>query len=1412
MRFFYQGRYRPIWGALVQGLPLWVLFCAGLLLGNLLVFSITPAIAVCPDKDKDGYAVCIDCEPGDNQQCGDCDDGNGSIRPNANEICGNQVDENCDGILLLPGGDCGYVTEGICPTASTYVCSADNLSLECADPGTGYDTPEPEESSVPNSCFDDIDNDCDGDIDGEDDGCVPVAELCDGLDNNFNGVIDEGFTYLDATGNAQGLGASCTVGLGVCARTGSVICSENGEAAECSAAPGVAFEELFGIGDRCEDQKDNDCDGLVDVGDPGCQSAELCDGIDNDGNGQVDEGFSNLGQECFDGLGACQQEGVFVCSPNRLTTVCSTTAIPATTEGPTGATCNDNIDNDCDGFTDSSDPDCSSADFALSCAIPYYRLRWWPGFNSCDGVHRLLYSTNVDLEGNPDASLTAELLALDKDGSILDSIPINNWDIAMLASRKDREDWVVDTDGPGTNHKVYSPVPMLRVTLDDGKNKKQAFCSNIPFLQILEPQGKVITASDGDETRLFAITTLIDPSSVEALIDGVDVFSALGISDPETCTPQLPCSGSFVLDDQTINISNIVVQVSSVWKFGQNSVEMFVSNLGCGGHIFQLRGIRLPWSFPNNPDEQCVIDDLADTGDSSGLMIELATPEEGELFESAPVEVTGHACSGRPIAGVNVNGQVFDVSGQTFVEGDGETTGDLYEVQIYTELPETDLSNDINVGDNNLGTVDYGVNRISADVVDDLGNRSFDQSMFAIGNVLSPQVSANIATQIDNELLPIIQTTYAETMNIAATQIDNSFIVGLSEKAVDSVFNNVCQNVAEEFKSRLKANLTARDLGTVVVDPDCSCKVTAPLKISDVSFTGVGSCDATMKDGLIDVLFALPDVQVVIKASRSCKTTFLGACIAKTKVDVTATTKITDPDFSFTITEDQIETSTPPADDMKTFVIGSLRYPGSNGESLENNSDVWTNNSGISCIGADICSFFEGVAGVLVNVFTLGFVDATDVFDYINIEFEMADFENLAGSSEPDPVGISGIKVDKQEVEAFEQGLEGVLSDVEITPSGIVAGLKGSFETLSVDPEITPTMGAVLTPAGLPNQPIPNAGDVLLALADDTFNQFFASMTLAGRLKTACEATGTTLGDLLPPDCSTLSVGACSNDDTVSCKSDADCNGGSCVENALKTIAYKGSCAAFKGQDCNALPLGERIVCNVTATKLEDININASQQLLFCTKQEIPPRLLIQDEPTTEEVETTIRVNDLSVGLVVDRDGNGQLDGDLASTHNCLGEGAPTVGDCSFFSACLDLNLATVMNVASKTCDVDRTIICTSDADCSTVGGSCVEACSNNEPGIVTRVTSLIPTLRASGVVCGGGSVTGDDDLLADTAGEDKTIDLLQNQTTRFTPPACIKGVDLGGQVQFSNPRLISIEADGDPTFGDYLGITGDVD
>jgi len=205
------------------------------------------------------------------------------------------------------------------------------------------------------------------------DGCVPnpVGELCNGRDDNCDGHVDEGFD----------VGAPCTNGLGACKRSGHKVCSDDGKSTVCDAVPAQPLPY-----DVCMNGIDDDCDGVVDngfpdwgticyngVGDcktaglwvcndkgdglkcnavPGKPGPELCGtGHDENCDGNVDEGFPDLGQECSVGIGHCKAKGIIICDPaDKTKTRCS--AVP---NDPEPETCN-GIDDNCDGHIDENDP------------------------------------------------------------------------------------------------------------------------------------------------------------------------------------------------------------------------------------------------------------------------------------------------------------------------------------------------------------------------------------------------------------------------------------------------------------------------------------------------------------------------------------------------------------------------------------------------------------------------------------------------------------------------------------------------------------------------------------------------------------------------------------------------------------------------------------------------------------------------------------------------------------------------------------------------------------------------------------------------------------------------------------------------------------------------------------------------
>lgn len=1363
------------------------------ILSVLLVFGLafpTAGLADCTDNDGDGYYV----EGGD---CGpvDCDDTDASVHPGAPELC-NSIDDDCDDLvdegfgtespdtlvadcgdgidndgdglidfddpdciadecrIGYPDADCTYPPpegETCCLTRSFHVCSAG--TLECMEPAGSLNKPEPE-LAYTDECHDGDDNDCDGLIDGADPDCAAYqGEICNGLDDDYNEEVDDGF---------PGLGDPCTVGTGACAVTGNYICNETNDGIICSATAGTAgLENTPGVG-VCLDGVDNDCDGLVDLADPDCQEAEKCDGIDNDGDGLTDEDFLpsalgeyGLGETCTVGTGACVASGVMICSPDKTTTVCSAVPGLASVEGPTGATCSDGIDNDCDDLIDGADPDCGSADFMAYCALPY--IVGEPG-DDCTGWHEIQFGHQF----GPDAAVTAELVALDMEGNVLDSTPVEYGDTAHLASRIDPEDYKFSTktNKKGTRHQVFSPVPLLRVTVEDGLNRAQAYCSNIPYLEVVEPSGTVVTESEGDVTRVLTAIPLVDPSTLRVKVDGVYILQELGIN-PEDCTSSSPCSGTITTGPLAgVEVSDLVVGVSPVEVPGANTLRMNLSNLGCGGHVVVVEADQpLPGSFPTYPTEDCHADELRDKGTSSGLAVKIDEPLEGDQTFDDPVQVRGKACSGRPVAGVRINGKSLDVEGNVdFTPGDGEDSGDLYEYTIDTALPQTDLADELTTGVAQVGTFDPGSNRLIAEVTDDLGNRSFKTHFFAVGDVAKPGVGPLTKTAVDEILETVksmVRSEIQDALTSTTVEIENAFVVGLKPGALQKVFDALSEQAAPVFKDEVTANLLAVAPVKKKVSGGCSCDPNVTIRITGVEIDpDQMSCTSTFVTDKINILVQLPDVKIYASAYGKCKTTGLfGECWAETIVDVQSTTTVTGIEFRFSVTEGQLRGDASPEE--PTFEITAEAGVHTTG------------GSEVNCVAA-LCNWaLEGLTWLL----TFGQVDL-DLSPQIDVSKEVK-FNETINASKPDPFDLKEIKVDEEEVESFGQVLRGDLDDVQITPNGLRATLKGTFSTLSEDPEVEDTPGATLTPADPPVIHPSEAGEVYLALADDTFNQLFASMTASGKLKTSCEETELTFSDLLPADCEALNVAG----------------------KPLITAVLQGTCHGWKGDDCSTIPadnpLIEKGACNNAKSKLQSLNISSTTPLLLCVKQDNPPNFLIMDDGSTDPVETVLRLNDLSVAVLLDR-GSAGFDGtQLSSIPKCFDPNAQTntTGDCLGFAMCLDLDLLTEMSF---------------------------ETCTDGKPGLAISFKNILVTDRVAGMVCGG-APPADDDLLAQTAADSDPVNIdLTGNVEDFTPPICAEGLDLGGFVEgldVSSVKVIAIDAAGgqESPFQDYLGITGNV-
>ncbi len=179
---------------------------------------------VTEDADGDG-SVSMDCG-GD-----DCDDANRSRFPGAQEVCDPyDTDEDCDpetvGFLDVDGDE--------------FISSA------CCNEG-------PDDALI-----------CGDDCDDEKRSVNPGAqELCDGVDNDCNGDVDdllaEDEVYLDRDGDGFG--------------------DSDAPQSECSSDPDTLYSTVGG-----------DCDDAARSVNPA--QTEACDGVDNDCDGEVDEGVT----------------------------------------------------------------------------------------------------------------------------------------------------------------------------------------------------------------------------------------------------------------------------------------------------------------------------------------------------------------------------------------------------------------------------------------------------------------------------------------------------------------------------------------------------------------------------------------------------------------------------------------------------------------------------------------------------------------------------------------------------------------------------------------------------------------------------------------------------------------------------------------------------------------------------------------------------------------------------------------------------------------------------------------------------------------------------------------------------------------------------------------------------------------
>ncbi len=1340
------------------------------------------------DQDDDGFTSCN----------GDCNDQNPNVNPRAPEKC-NGIDDNCnqqidEGFFAFtrdgaahcvggakdeeacqfavdcPGGRCvgdnpdtfqqfedyplGAVCIeglGICTGFGRVVCSPDGSEAIC-NAQTG--TPQQEGPVGHASCFDLIDNNCDGLVDHGNpalpnhtgDTACTGPEKCNGFDDDNDGDVDEDFT----------IGGECFAGVGACQRSGRIVCGPDGGTI-CDAVPLPPGVEGPAGGSKCNDGRDNDCDRLVDFADPDCRESEKCDGKDNDGNQLIDETFPDLGQPCTAGQGPCLRTGVKICSADQRSTVCSAIAGVGSPEGPRGTTCRDEIDNDCDGFVDAEDPSCSGAGIGASCALK-------PGIcRDCTGWYTVDYGAT-----DPEAVVTAELLAIDLEGNVVARLPVERGDTANLGALSYPNDCIV-AKTIGNRHQVFAPVPMLRVTVENGAGKAQAYCTNTPYLEVIEPSGQVISESEGDVTPILAAIPLVNPKSLTVKVDGVQLFPAMGIN-PATAFPGGPYDGVANINGRQVQVNDLLVRSAPLGVLTGNTISMTLSNLGCGGHIVVISGQELAGSLDHPVYEACYLDDLRDKGTSEGFKIEITVPAEGSVVGNRPasINVRGDACHGRQITAASINRFPVSVAGQSSVIGDGENTGSKFTLPINVNVPVTNLRTVVDNGAT-FGSFDPGPNRLFAQAVDGDANTTYDNVFFAVG--------------------PVVPTPAASAVASGATAgdpgtVQRAFTIAITSAGINTFFEALKDRNKNEIGGRVRDRIKEKTQG-FRPEIDNSCDPWTVSKTTSAEYQNqVFSIQATPQQDKIAVRINLPGIDQNINLKGYCESdcacAFGGCvCLICTDININFRFKRTGMFVSFDVTEDRL---------INRTKLDINFDPG--------DTDNGTHISGEVDIGC-VAGFFLDVLDFIVNVFTFGLVDLD--LDVINIDITGDDMNDRFGGLDGDPFDADLVKARNPDLSNFgARQRDSKISDAQITTQGVAIALGSAFEPepSEIDPAAQTVPGTPLKNAPLPQPPIRDAagnlaGHVTLLVSGDVFNQLFLSATQTGRLRTEFTVVRE-LRNFLPDDCNEITdenkrarcIGLKGGD---SCDRFCARFDGPCEDVCEAAYPYPGSSFATDQL---------RRQCCRTRRIDHNRNIGGSTTLILHGRMEVPPQILIDDDPATVPVEVVMRAPQVSITLIADRDGDGTFDGSTLETipacsFGNLDEETPTPSvdatQCKLWQTCLHADFRFQLSL---------------------------ETSPSGRPRIKFGNGEIIRHDDAFGALCGGGIDVPELDFFNDRASRTEIFDILEDRQRDNTPPLDGEGLELGGFVTFQRDRIIAVETQPpaqDDGFQDYIGITGNI-
>ncbi|MED5369690.1 MAG: MopE-related protein [Myxococcota bacterium] len=462
------------------------------------------SLLACKDATQDTAPLFADADQDGFNAADDCDDDNASVYPGASEVC-DGLDNDCDGTADNGASDAvvwyqdadgdGFGDTDATLEACTVPAGYSAVAGDCDDSSI-YINP----GAVEDDCTDPVDYNCDGSVgyaDADGDG-VPACEdcddsdaarlpggveICDELDNDCDGQVDNDASdastwYIDH--DTDGFGSSDYT-LAACAQPLGYV--DNDQDCDDNA------EQAFPGGVEVCDGLDNDCDGNIDpasasdaatwyadndsdgFGDPSttqiaCEEptgysadasdcddsdadvnpdgTELCDGQDNDCDGDTDEDSAADASTWYidydsDGYGSssyslrgCEAPSGYV----STTTDCDDTD---SSVNPVASEVCDGVDNDCDGVTDPT----SAVD-----AGTWYLDADLDGYGDAGTSYTGCEQPSGYLEDDSDCDDADSAVSPDAE-EVCDSVDNNCDGTVDEDSATDASTWYLDSDGDG---------------------------------------------------------------------------------------------------------------------------------------------------------------------------------------------------------------------------------------------------------------------------------------------------------------------------------------------------------------------------------------------------------------------------------------------------------------------------------------------------------------------------------------------------------------------------------------------------------------------------------------------------------------------------------------------------------------------------------------------------------------------------------------------------------------------------------------------------------------------------------------------------------------------------------------------------------------------------------------------------